>query len=356
MNKFKYYFILLITTISLFSCSKNDTPAVEPLRDYAVQYATDNTDIEEYLKTNYITVINHTGYTDDQDVTITKIPTGGTQKSIWDQTDYELKSRNVSLHDITYKMYYLVLRTGTGIAPCNVDGVLTAYKGEYLERITTSGVTTLTSTPFEEVKYPQSFLSLFSTTVGYSTITGWGEIFPQFKTGTSSSNSDGTVTHIDFGAGVMFVPSGLAYYASGKGAIPAYAPLVFSFKLFEINRLDHDLDGIPSYQEDLNGDGYMRFLATGVVNPDDTDGDGIPNFADVDDDGDNYTTKLETKYINPLDPNKGVHYYPFDGVLLDDPATPFVDERQGIPAFVSTGVYDYTSSGRLRIHLDKMHH
>ena len=289
MNKFKYYFILLITTISLFSCSKNDTPAVEPLRDYAVQYATDNTDIEEYLKTNYITVINHPGYTDDQDITITKIPTGGTQKSIWDQTDYELKSRNVSLHDITYKMYYLVLRTGTGIAPCNVDGVLTAYKGEYLESITTSGVATLTSTPFEEVKYPQSFLSLFST------ITGWGEIFPQFKTGTYTSNIDGTVTYNDFGAGIMFIPSGLAYYASGSGIIPAYAPLVFSFKLFEINRLDQDLDGIPSYLEDLNGDGYMRTLATGVVNPDDTDGDGIPNFIDVDDDGDNYTTKLEIK-------------------------------------------------------------
>ncbi|MBP6181405.1 FKBP-type peptidylprolyl isomerase [Flavobacterium sp.] len=289
MNKFKYYFILLITTISLFSCSKNDTATVESLRDYAVQFTTDNTDIEEYLKTNYITVVDHAGFADDQDITITKIPTGGTQKSIWDQTTYELKSRNVSLHDITYKMYYLVLRTGTGTAPCNLDGVLTAYKGEYLARETTDGVTTITSTPFEEVKYPQSFLSLFST------ITGWGEIFPQFKTGTYSSNADGTVTHNDFGAGVMFIPSGLAYYSSGSGIIPSYAPLVFSFKLYEINRLDQDSDGIPSYQEDLNGDGYMRVLATGVTNPDDTDGDEIPNFLDVDDDGDNYTTKIEIK-------------------------------------------------------------
>jgi hypothetical protein len=289
MNKFKYYFILLITTISLFSCSKNDTATVEPLRDYAVQFATDNTDIEQYLKTYYITVVDHPGFADDQDITITKIPTGGTQKSIWDQTTYELKSRNVSLHDITYKMYYLVLRAGTGTAPCNLDGVLTAYKGEYLAHKTTDGITTLTSTPFEEVKYPQSFLSLFST------ITGWGEIFPQFKTGTYSSNADGTVTHNDFGAGVMFIPSGLAYYGSGSGIIPSYSPLVFSFKLYEINRLDQDSDGIPSYQEDLNGDGYMRVLATGVANPDDTDGDEIPNFLDVDDDGDNYTTKIEIK-------------------------------------------------------------
>ena len=49
---------------------------------------------------------------------------------------------------------------------------------------------------------------------------------------------------------------------------------------------------------DLNGDGFMRILATGVENPDDTDKDGIPDFYDVDDDGDNYTTKLEIK--NPL--------------------------------------------------------
>jgi hypothetical protein len=289
MNKFKYYFILMIGVVSLFSCSKNDAAEIEPPRDYAVQYATDNTDIEEYLKTRYITVTDHPGFADDQDVTITKIPTGGTQKSIWDQTTYELKSRNVILHTITYKMYYLVLRTGTGTAPSNVDGVLTSYKGEYLTRVTTSGVTSLTAVPFEEVKYPQQMLSLFSV------ITGWSEIFPQFKTGTYTSNTDGTITHNDFGAGIMFIPSGLGYYAAGSSAIPTYSPLVFSFKLYEIQRLDHDSDGIPSYQEDLNGDGYMRLLAAGVVNPDDTDGDGIPNFADVDDDGDGYGTKIEIK-------------------------------------------------------------
>ena len=73
MNKFKFYFILLITTVSLFSCSKNDTATYRPPRDYAVQYATDIIDIEEYLKTNYITVVNHPGFVDVQNVTITKI-------------------------------------------------------------------------------------------------------------------------------------------------------------------------------------------------------------------------------------------------------------------------------------------
>jgi hypothetical protein len=324
MNKFKYYFILMIGVVSLFSCSKNDTPTVEPLRDYAVQYASDNTDIEEYLKTNYITVVNHPGFIDDQDISIVKIPAGGTQKSIWDQTTYEIKSRNVSLHDITYKLYYLVLRTGTGIAPCNVDNVLSSYKGEYLERLTTSGVTALTATPFEEVKYPQQFFSLFSV------IPGWSEIFPQFKTGTYTSNSDGTVSYNDFGAGVMFIPSGLAYYAAGKGTIPAYAPLVFGFKLYEIQRTDQDGDGVMSFQEDINGDGYMRVLATGVANPDDTDGDGIPNFADVDDDGDSYGTKIEIK-----NPGTGLSY-------------PFAD----IPSCDG----NTTDAARIRKHLDRNCH
>jgi hypothetical protein len=138
----------------------------------------------------------------------------------------------------------------------------------------------------EEVKYPQQIISLFST------IAGWSETFPQFKTGSYTTRADGTISYNDFGAGIMFLDWVLA---AGSASIPSYSPLVFSFKLFELQRLDQDGDGIPSYLEDLNGDGYVRVLATGVLNPDDTDGDGISNFLDVDDDGDGYGTKIETK-------------------------------------------------------------
>ncbi|TRW98913.1 FKBP-type peptidyl-prolyl cis-trans isomerase [Flavobacterium gawalongense] len=305
MNKFKYYFILLITTLSLFSCSKNDTATVEPLRDYAVQYATDNTDIEEYLKTYYITVVDHPSFADDQDVTFTKIPTGGTQASVWsykDNASYpKLLSREVSQNDITYKVYYLVLREGVGEFPCNSDGLLISYKGDYLYRQTVSEVTTLSTTFFQEIKFPQQMTDLSGIDLmasGQDIIKGWKEILPQFKTGTYTSNIDGTISYNDFGAGVMFIPSGLGYYSSGSGGIPAYAPLIFSFKLYEIKRLDHDNDGISDHLEDLDGDRYMpyvRELIKGGAVKDDTDRDGIPNFYDVDDDGDNYTTKLEIK-------------------------------------------------------------
>lgn len=53
---------------------------------------------------------------------------------------------------------------------------------------------------------------------------------------------------------------------------------------------EDDNDGIPAVLEDRNGNGDLK--------DDDTDGDGIPDYLDVDDDGDNVLTKDE----NP-DPN-----------------------------------------------------
>lgn len=315
MNKFKYYFLVVVTTLSLFSCSKDNPVQTVAPREYSVQYTSDLATIEEYLKTTYITVTNHAGFLDDQDVLFTKIPSGGTQPSVWSYLNSnsfpKLLSRDVNLHGIIYKVYYLVLREGTGDKPTNVDGVLASYKGDYLTQVAATSTTaaSLTATQFEESKYPQSFFSLTNT------IVGWSEIFPQFKKGTYTANADGTISYANFGAGVMFLPSGLAYFASGSAAIPSYSPLVFSFKLYEIQRLDHDADGIPSYLEDLNGDGYVydfrntiSYPIAPTTNADDTDGDGIPNFYDVDDDGDNYTTKLEIKNTST-----GLAY-PFAGI------------------------------------------
>jgi uncharacterized Zn-binding protein involved in type VI secretion len=51
---------------------------------------------------------------------------------------------------------------------------------------------------------------------------------------------------------------------------------------------DHDQDGVPSKEEDLNRNGDFR--------DDDTDGDGIPNFLDVDDDNDGLLTSFENSF------------------------------------------------------------
>lgn len=73
---------------------------------------------------------------------------------------------------------------------------------------------------------------------------------------------------------------------------------------------EDDKDGIPAELEDLNGDGDLT--------NDDTDGDGIPNYKDADDDGDNVLTIDEKP-----DPNK-------DGNLDDAQDT----DGDGIPDYL----------------------
>lgn len=359
MNKFKYYFILLLAGIAMVSCNKgDDDETTVEVRDYKEQYKADKDSIENYLKTNYIKEV-----TADYDIVIEKIPAGGTQTSIWDQKTYPLESREVYNRDVYYTVYYLTLRKGTGEAPCNTDRIYASYKGNLLN-----------GTQFDTSYGYGTTFDLFVYTSG-AVIDGWGEIFPKFRTGTSTTAADGVITYDNYGAGVMFLPSGLAYYSSAQDKIPAYSCLVFSFKLFGLLRLDHDTkivgttvtaepDGVPDYFEDVNkdgnGNGYVYDLRDLVRYPnppawmkDDTDGDGLADFLDVDDDGDGYTTRFEiTKPTGA--PITGISkYYPFDPIP-DNPSTPNVDESEtwGIPAFGG----DYTSPGRLRIHVDKDHH
>jgi hypothetical protein len=137
------------------------------------------------------------------------------------------------------------------------------------------------------------------------------------------------------------------------------------------------VDGVLDFNEDINGDGYVRdfrnttLYPNAPVNPDDTDKDGVPDFIDIDDDGDGYTTKLEitkptTEFGGDFGPSR---YFPFEAFEVeDDPLTPKIDESlnrepKGIPAFVKTetvdgvtkNVYDYNTPGRLKIHLDNAH-
>lgn len=381
MNKFKYYFILLLAGIAIVSCNKSDDDDVVtvPLRDYKEQYKADNDSIVKYLKSNYMTVIHAPGTPQDLDVVIKKIVPGDGNVSIWDQTEYPLKTRPVYSNDVNYEVYFLSLREGTGSKPTNTDKIVASYSGNLLN-----------GTVFDSSYGSAGTFNLFAYSPEGTVIEGWSEIFPQFRTGTSTTNAEtGVITYDNYGAGVMFIPSGLAYYASGKGTIPAYTSIVFSFKLFDLQRMDNEYtissstggvvilgDGVPDYLEDINGDGYLYDFRNTTKYPkppkeliDDTDGDGVADFVDFDDDGDGFTTRFElTKPTNEIgfgtlngQPfNYGARlYYPWDPTA-DNPNTPNVNEFEprGIPR-KPTGVNgtfteeDYTAQGRLRIHLDK---
>ena len=154
-------------------------------------------------------------------------------------------------------------------------------------------------------------------------------------------NGNGTITHIDFGNVLVFIPSGLGYFNSSIAG-QSYNPIAFQIKLFSRKENDQDRDRLLSNSEDLNGDGDFY--------NDDTDGDKIPDFLDIDDDGDGFTTKSEIK--KPASETGLMTYYPFSPIA-DNPLTPEDEtELKGIPSCSN----DFTTPTRLRKHLDPSCH
>jgi len=94
---------------------------------------------------------------------------------------------------------------------------------------------------------------------------------------------------------------------------------------------DHDQDGVPSREEDLNRNGDFR--------DDDTDGDGIPNFLDVDDDGDRLLTRFENSFYEDFNgdgDNDGIANY----LDVDDDNDGVLTKYEAVfNSFFNTGKY-----------------
>ena len=125
MNKYFKIVLFLVIGITIASCSKSDSTSTVALRAYPAQYKSDMDSIDKYIDTHYITVDG------DYNVTMTKIPVGGTQLSIRLQQNYPLDSVKVQNddHNVNYKIYYLKLREGTNQSTSAVDSVYVSYKG-----------------------------------------------------------------------------------------------------------------------------------------------------------------------------------------------------------------------------------
>ena len=145
MNKVKFYFILPLISIVLFSCSKDDDKKVAPPRDYILQYSSDLDSIESYLKTHSFTVVEVDGLTD---VKIDTFIVGNAEGkvSIWDNTQYPLQfkmvkndSRNSLVVDgrisdpVDYKMYYFLINEGGGASTTTFDSTYVSYRGWKLD-------------------------------------------------------------------------------------------------------------------------------------------------------------------------------------------------------------------------------
>jgi len=294
LKSLKVPMLMVLISFLSFSCKDDDdATTVTPPNDRTEQYASDIDSIEKYLKSNYMTLDS------DLNAVITEIPTGGSQVSIWDQTDYPLNSITVKndtrltirtdggIEDpVEYKLYYILLNEGGGQNPLTIDSSFVDYRGWNLDNVEFDR----TSTPVW-TSYP--ITNVF--------ISGFRQILPIMKTAESIvENPDGTINYINAGNCLVFIPSGLAYYNSPQGAnLPAYSSIVFQINLKTLDKIDHDSDRILSYME-LYGTETDYFMQ-------DSDGDLIPDFLDTDDDGDGFLTRNEFK-ISGTDPQE---YYDF---------------------------------------------
>lgn len=287
MRKGKVALFIFSLILGLVSCNKDDEgdDFVEvPVRDRAEQQVTDNDSIIGYLETHYYNsdAINalkpNVGIAD---IVITQLEEGETEAPaghtlLKKGDDWAVEKHSVDFANTTYEFYVLKLNDGGGESPSFADEVRVRYEGYQLD-----------GSVFDSAVTPVDFDLI-------ELVAGWRKVLPAFNASTSFEvGGDGLVNYNNHGVGVMFLPSGLGYFSTGTGGIPPYSPLVFKFDLLQkLKEGDHDNDGVPSYLEDLNGDGEFTLAdpEDDTVTHDDTDGDFIPDYFDSDDDGDGVLT------------------------------------------------------------------
>ena len=275
----KLYFLILAGATLLNSCGNDDDggiPGIEQ-RDPVEVLAEDLAEIEAYLDThfyNYDEFQNPPAGFDFKVVVDTiagdnadRIPL---REQVIERTIVRFDNDNGGL---AHPLFILVARQGGGIPATISDSTFLTFQGTFLDR-----------SQFDSANAPLSFdLAASSTTGEFANVQGFVEGVAQLNGPTGfTENPDGTVSFEDFGSGLVIMPSGLGFFEFPRLGVPSFSPLVFSIQLLGVNPADHDQDGILSIMEDLNGDN--------VVFNDDTDGDTIPNFADIDDDGDGTLT------------------------------------------------------------------
>ena len=275
--------INLVLILFLFSCENNNDNNLEEVvvRDASVQSPEDDIELRLYLESHFYNYEEFESFPNDYSLKI-KIDTLSGDNINKTPLIKMVQEQNLTVKqddiDIPHKLYYLVAREGNSSRPSNIDSTFVTYQGSLID-----------GSIFDSRDLPLWFDLA-------QVVQGFRMGITNFKSGSYSVNTNGSVNFEGFGQGVMFFPSGLGYYSNTNSGIPQYSPLIFSVSLLTMNISDHDNDGIASYLEDIDLDGEPL--------NDDSDGDGNINLYDADDDGDGVLT------INELDKDN-------DGVIDD---------------------------------------
>jgi FKBP-type peptidyl-prolyl cis-trans isomerase FkpA len=334
-NTLKYSIYVLIVIFVCISCNDDDDDefVLVPERDRAEQQLADNDSIVNYLSTHYYnsdffqTGVDHK-YTD---IIITELEEGENVPAGHTLLFEDVETFTTEYVETDYEYYILRLNQGGGDAPKFTDFLRVRYEGT---SVNTDEVFDMTVTPVDLLLQRDAFRS--------GTIKAWQLVFPEFNASENFGFNNGAVDFTNFGLGVMFVPSGLAYF-EGSNTGSSYDNLIFKFELFQFKTEDHDNDGIPSYVEDLNGNL--------IVEDDDTDNNTIPNFIDINDDGDEVLTINElipTIYsvntnIGEEEPVLAVNEYERSrsenaGVITINTVTIADDNEDGVPDYLDEAI------------------
>ena len=285
----------------LAACGDDDGLDVEvvPPRDLAEVAAEDDAIIRDYLQTHFYNYEEFETPPEGFDYKIVLDTIAGENAGKTPLID-QVKAIQINVTsgefgledqpDQLHTMYYLIAREGADVSPTVADSSYVTYRGSLLDGKDFDG--SFTQPVWFDLARIQGPLQ---------GARGFTEGMPYFNAASAINvNPDGTVSSVDGGIGMMIMPSGLGFFnSSPTAAIPAYSPLIFTVELFSVNESDHDQDGIPSIQEDLNGDGYLYNDNTDEQQERDTPGAPLRvNFLDPDDDGD-FTPTREEIIINP---------------------------------------------------------
>ena len=297
----KYILFTVAVGLLLSSCGNDDDTNTIPVRDRQEVFDENIIDLEAYLSTHFYNYedFDPSNPSDFEIVIDTIAGTNADKTALIDRP--ELERLSVTRDEVDYDYFVLKVREGSGVLrPTYADSTLISYRGFNLR-----------NEVFDEAQNPL-WLDLPNTIAGFSLG------LTEFKEATNQiQNPDGTFAFENSGTGVIFMPSGLAYFNNPPtNTIGQYNPIAFVIKLRKVEFADHDRDGILSIYEDLNND---RNLRSGEA--DDTDGDRISNFIDADDDGDGIPTREED-----ADPNGDGN--PDDALDTDNDGIPdYLDNR-----------------------------
>lgn len=338
MNRLFSIVCIIILAITAINCKKSDdgeTTYVK-IRDQEEVYTENIKAIDDYLDNNYLiengSVISFDSiqaYKEQpvirKDSRLNYIEVENEDYTIMEFRD--AKNPNLpstfkylkSADKVKYKIYYLLINEGKGNTVSPLDSL-------YMVRKTS----TLKNKVFNSSNPAIGGYYSFPVTIAefkgekrspLRTNTGDRQILNLIKTATGvHEGNQGEPNWNEGSAGriIAFIPSGLGKFNASDNGLKAYDPYITDITLVSNKERDHDLDGIKTKYEvqkvielgrkvedseiaamNLTIHDYFSF---------DTDGDRIPNFLDIDDDGDSVSTKDELSY---KDEQGKVKYYPY---------------------------------------------